>query len=121
MLSKERRSTRKRKLAFVDAICDTSRRGDIDGALELLKGYWIDKKAHPWHRIYTMIETHWTKEGEQRDLAETLLLLRDAVFGSIGIHSLSLTLDTPTSIILPSINWYPSCPNNRKVPQPVIE
>ncbi|MHA2163024.1 MAG: hypothetical protein ACXABF_11430 [Candidatus Thorarchaeota archaeon] len=103
MLSKKRRSKGKRKLAFVDKICDMSRRGDIDGALELLKGYWIDKKAHPWHRIYNMIETHWTKEGEQRDLAETLLLIRDAVFGSIDIHSLSLSLEIPTSKILEEI------------------
>ncbi|MHA1956155.1 MAG: hypothetical protein ACW968_04440 [Candidatus Thorarchaeota archaeon] len=95
MLSKKRRSKGKRKLAFVDAICDMSRRG--------LKGYWVDKKSHPWHRIYNMIETHWTKEGEERNLAETLLLIRDAVFGSIDIHSLSLSLETPTSKILEEI------------------
>jgi len=95
-LSKARQTKKVSKLAFVDAICNMTRRGDIVGIIESQKKYWKDKKSNPWHRIHKLIETHWKKEKKGIDESETLILLRDAVFGSLDIHSLSLALDTPT-------------------------
>ncbi len=65
-----------------------------------LQGYWEDKRKYPWHRIYSMIEKHWEKAGIDEDLGDVLILIRDAVFGALDIHSLSLAIDTPTADIL---------------------
>ena len=62
-----------------------------------MKGYFSDKKAHPWHNIYRDIEKHWLKVYPKKDVTETLILLRDAVFGALGILSLSIALNIPTS------------------------
>ncbi|MHA1481465.1 MAG: hypothetical protein ACTSQZ_08590 [Candidatus Thorarchaeota archaeon] len=99
-LSKARQTKKTSKLAFVDAICDMARRGDIFGIVESQKKYWKNKKSSPWHRVHKLIETHWKKEKEGIDASETLILLRDAVFGSLDIHSLSLAIDTPTHEII---------------------
>lgn len=99
-LSKARQTKKIGKLAFVDAICDMTRRGDIVGIIESQKKFWKDKKSNPWHRIHKLIETHWKKEKEGIDASETLILLRDAIFASFDIHSLSLALDIPTHEII---------------------
>jgi hypothetical protein len=69
----------------------------MNAVTDLMKGYYSDKKSHPWHTIYTDIEKYWTREHPRRDATETLILLRDAVFGALDILSLSITLDVPTS------------------------
>ncbi len=77
-----------------------SSRGDIEATTELLKGYWKDKRTYPWHRLYAIIETHWENENPDKDLQETLILLRDAIFGSLEMLSLSLALNIPVSEVL---------------------
>lgn len=62
-----------------------------------MKGYFADKKAHPWNTIYRDIEKYWTRAHPKKDVKETLILLRDAVFGALEILSLSIALDVPTS------------------------
>jgi hypothetical protein len=99
-LSKTGRLPKSSKLVFVHKIADLSSRGDIEAITELLKGYWKDKRAYPWHRLHAIIETQWEKENPDKDLQETLILLRDAVFGALEMLSLSLVLNIPTSEVL---------------------
>ena len=99
-LSKKGRSPKSSKLVFVHKIADLSSRGDIEAITELLRGYWKDKRAYPWHRLYAIIETQWEKEKPEEDLQETLVLLRDGVFGALEMLSLSLALNVPTSQVL---------------------
>ena len=99
-LSKKGRSPKSSKLVFVHKIADLSSRGDIEAITELLKGYWKDKRAYPWHRLHATIETQWEKEKPDEDLQETLVLLRDGVFGALEMLSLSLALNVPTSEVL---------------------
>jgi hypothetical protein len=99
-LSKKGRSPKSSKLVFVHKIADLSSRGDIEAITELLKGYWKDKRAYPWHRVHAIIETQWKKENPDKDLQETLILLRDAVFGALEMLSLSLALNIPASEVL---------------------
>ncbi len=84
-------------------------RGDIDGFRTLLKGYWKDKKKHPWHRIYGIIQKSWNKEKGAEDPAETIALLRDGILGCLNLHSLSLALDVTAqeilAILLKGKNW----------------
>jgi hypothetical protein len=84
-------------LAYVHKVAELSRRGDIDAVAELMKGYFSDKKSHPWDRVYKDIETYWKREHPKTSATETLILIRDAVFGALDILSLSIALPTPTS------------------------
>ncbi|NWF97210.1 MAG: hypothetical protein HXY34_13820 [Candidatus Thorarchaeota archaeon] len=86
-------SALKKRLAFVEGIADMCRRGDFDAIADSLKEFWKDKKVAPWHRVYSMLESSADAFESQDALSETLLLLRDSVFGVIGAHSLSLALD----------------------------
>jgi hypothetical protein len=69
----------------------------MNAVADLMKGYYSDKSAHPWHNIYKDIEKFWAREHPKRDVTETLILLRDAVFGVFEILSLSIPLDVPTA------------------------
>ncbi|MFW9787718.1 MAG: hypothetical protein ACFFE1_08580 [Candidatus Thorarchaeota archaeon] len=69
----------------------------MDAVANHMKGYFTDKQAHPWHSMYKDIEKYWLKEHPKRDVTESLILLRDAVFSSLEILSLSIALDVPTS------------------------
>jgi hypothetical protein len=99
-LSKKGRSPKSSKLVFVHKIADLSSRGDIEATTELLKGYWKDKRTYPWHRLYAIIEKQWEKENPDKNLQETLILLRDAIFGCLEMLSLSLALNIPASEVL---------------------
>jgi len=66
----------------------------------MMKGYFSDKNANPWHTIYKDIEKYWTKEHPKKDVTETLILMRDAVFGAFEILSLSIAVDIPTSELI---------------------
>ncbi len=77
-------------------ICELSRRGDINAVAESIKGYYANKKTHPWHTIYGDIEKYWDKEYPRKDVTDTLMLLRNAVFGAFDVLSLSIALDIPT-------------------------
>ena len=68
----------------------------MSAVADLMKGYYSDKNAHPWHIIYKDIEKFWTREHPKTDVTETLILLRDAIFGALEILSLSIALDVPT-------------------------
>ena len=100
LLSKKRSTTTFKRLAYVHKVAELSRRGDIDAVAELMKGFFLDKKAHPWHRLYKDIETYWKREHHKKGPTETLILLRDAVFGALDVLSLSITLPNPTSEFL---------------------
>ncbi|MFW9800157.1 MAG: hypothetical protein ACFFD9_06965 [Candidatus Thorarchaeota archaeon] len=77
-----------------------SRRGSMDAIAELMKGYWKDKKAHPWHRLYKILDSEWKSTQEKDSITDKLMLLREGVFGALGILSFSLPLDTTTERIL---------------------
>jgi len=114
-LSKKGRSLKSSKLVFVHKIADLSSRGDIEATTELLKGYWKDKRTHPWHRLYAIIETQWEKENPDKDLQETLILLRDAIFGSLEMLSLSLALNIPANEVLVMVCKGESWKNGRRL------
>ncbi len=90
--------SRTRDVVFVEKVCDLSRRGDVDGIIELMHQYFVDKKASPWHRIIAIISRKW--EPNDKDLPEIMILVRDAVFSALGILSLSLALEESTTDIL---------------------
>jgi hypothetical protein len=72
----------------------------MNAVADLMKGYYLDKKTHPWDTIYNDIEKYWTREYPKKDVIETLILLRDAVFGALEILSLSIALDVTTSELI---------------------
>lgn len=72
----------------------------MSAVADLMKGYYSDKISHPWHTIYRDIEKYWAREHPRKDVTETLILLRDAVFGALGMMSLSIALDVPTSELI---------------------
>ncbi|MGY5877117.1 MAG: hypothetical protein RTU30_15305, partial [Candidatus Thorarchaeota archaeon] len=88
--------SKKKQSPFITRIVDLSRRGDMVAITDSLSGYYKDKKEHPWHRVYAMIE----KEVAASQLTEIVLLLRDAVFGALEILSLSLALECPTEDLI---------------------
>ena len=83
-------------MAYVQKVCDLSRRGDMNAVADLMKGYYRDKEENPWHRIYKDVQSHWSKENPKQDVAETLLLLREAVFGALDILSFGLISEIST-------------------------
>jgi hypothetical protein len=99
-LSKKRSTAKPKRLAYVQKVAELSKRGDIDAVADLMKAYFSDKKSHPWDRVYKDIQTHWKQEHPKTSATETLILLRDAIFGALDILSLSIVLDTPTSDLL---------------------
>ncbi|RDE15418.1 MAG: hypothetical protein C4K49_06205 [Candidatus Thorarchaeota archaeon] len=99
-MSTKRRLPKTSRLAFVSTVCDMSRRGDIDAVIDTFEGYWRDKTRYPWHNTYVMLEKYWALENPETDVSETLLLLRDGVFGALGLHSLSLPIEMSTQEIL---------------------
>jgi hypothetical protein len=76
---------------------------------DLLKGYYKDRETNPWHQIYKNIQSYWQKEFPKEDVSETLLLLREAVFGALDILSFGLISDISTQDVLSTItsesNW----------------
>jgi hypothetical protein len=99
-VSKSRRSRKSGKLTFVEKVCDLSMRGDIDGVTDQLKSFWSDKTTHPWNKMYASIARHWQSTHSAEDVSEALIKIRDAVFGALDMHSLSLALETTTDSIL---------------------
>lgn len=95
-LSKKRSTAKSKRLSYVHRVAELSRRGDIDAVTELMKGFFSDKKTHPWDRVYKDIAMYWKSVHPKKAPTETLLLLRDAVFGSLDILSLSIALPNPT-------------------------
>ncbi|MFW9925313.1 MAG: hypothetical protein ACFFDM_00955 [Candidatus Thorarchaeota archaeon] len=65
-----------------------------------MKGFFSDKKNHPWDRLYKDIQTYWKKDYPNKKPKEILILLRDAIFGALEILSLSIALPNPTSEFL---------------------
>ncbi len=72
----------------------------MSAVANLMKGYYSDKKENPWHSVYKDLEKYWAREHPKKSISETLILLRDAVFGAFDILSLSIALDIPTSEIV---------------------
>jgi hypothetical protein len=99
-VSKSRQSRKSGKLAFVEKICDLSMRGDIDGVRDQLKSFWSDKTTQPWDKVYASIGRYWQSTHSADDVSEALIKIRDAVFGALDMHSLSLALETTTDSIL---------------------
>ncbi len=99
-LPKTSKTSNRGRLEFVRSMCETIRRGDMSAVRESLKGFWDDKETNPWDRVYTDIEKYWAKEHPDEELAETLLLLRDGVFASLDIQSLTLPSKIATSDLL---------------------
>lgn len=64
-----------------------------------MRGYFQDKRSHPWHRIVMDIEKYSPK-GKRSQLGQTMMLLRSGVFAALGILSLVAALDTSTAEIL---------------------
>lgn len=87
-------------LAYVHKICELSKRGDIDAVADMMKGYFSDKDANPWHTIYKDIGKYWDKDYPKKDVTETLMLIRDSVFGGFELLSISIAVDIPTSNLI---------------------
>jgi hypothetical protein len=88
------------QLAYVQKICDLSRRGDMNAVVDMLKGFYRDSKTNPWHRIYKDTRTYLEKENSKTKASETLLLLREAIFGALDILSFGLIAEISTDDIL---------------------
>ncbi len=86
----------------------------MSAVTDLMKGYYSDKEAHPWHSIYKDIQKHWNREHPKRDISETLILLRDAVFGALEILSLSIAVDVPTSEFVTLLTKEPTWKEGRR-------
>lgn len=99
----KRQSIAANKMAFVDKIGEMSRRGDIPAVVETFEGFWTDKAKYPWHTVYPSLEKRMPAKKPDADLSSTLLLLRDAVFGALGLTSLSLALDLSTEEVVKKI------------------
>ncbi|MFW9959182.1 MAG: hypothetical protein ACFFCT_14015 [Candidatus Odinarchaeota archaeon] len=86
-----------------------SRRGDMSAVADLLKAYYRDSKANPWHQIYKDIQMYWQKEHPKEDISEILLLLREAIFGALEILCFGLVSEISTPKILTlltsELNW----------------
>lgn len=98
------------QMAYVQKICDLSRRGDISAVADLMKEYFSDKNGNPWDKIYKDIEKYAIKQPTAENLREVLVLLREAVFGALDILSFSLILEISTSDIIQAFSkekdWY---------------
>jgi hypothetical protein len=81
----------------------------MSAVADMLKGYYKDNKANPWHRLYKDIQMYWKKEHPKEDVSETLLLLREAVFGALDILSFGLITEISTddvlSLLTSEANW----------------
>ncbi len=102
-LPKNSKTSNRGRLEFVRCMCESIRRGDMSAVRESLEGFWDDRETHPWDRVYTDIEKFWAKEHPDEELAETLLLLRDGVFASLDMQSLSLPIKITTSELLQTV------------------
>jgi len=114
IMDAKRRSVAGDKMAFVDMVCDMSRRGDISAVAETFEGYWTDKMKYPWHTLYAGLEKRSATKKPDVNLSNTLLLLRDAVFGALGLTSLSLALEMSTEEIVRRIVKEPSWKEARR-------
>jgi len=92
----------------VRTICDLEKQGNVGEVVNLLKGYFTDKRAHPWHRIYSDIEKYWPKK-DKAGLKEMLLHLRGAIFGAFQVLSVAMLDDLTTERVLETFlrkkNW----------------
>ncbi|MHA2141393.1 MAG: hypothetical protein ACXADC_02875 [Candidatus Thorarchaeota archaeon] len=86
--------------AYLVQFCELSRRGAMDQLIDLMKGYWTDKKSYPLHRLCKILEKEWKKSDDEMLTSERLLLVRDGVFGALDMLSLSLPLDMSTDTII---------------------
>ncbi|MHA1960575.1 MAG: hypothetical protein ACW99U_10100 [Candidatus Thorarchaeota archaeon] len=85
---------------FLQRVCDLSRRGDFDTAKDSLRAFFKDKKTHPWHRLNSILESRHKITKDPAMVSENLILVRDAVFASLDMLSLSLVLDVSYSAVL---------------------
>ena len=108
-LSKKTRRRIPATITYVRSICDMTRRGDINRVAEAIRGYWTDKRAHPWHRIVKELSEKGPRVLEKNELEETAALLRDAVFAALDMLSLSVALNLTTrellDIVLKEKSW----------------
>ncbi|MHA2072189.1 MAG: hypothetical protein ACW985_10450, partial [Candidatus Thorarchaeota archaeon] len=72
----------------------------MDQLVDLMKGYWTDKKAYPLHRLYKIMEKKWKKSDNEEETLERIMLVRDGVFGALDMLSLSLPLDISADTII---------------------
>jgi hypothetical protein len=72
----------------------------MNGVVEMLKGFFRDRKTNPWHQLHKDIQTHWEKEYPKRNVSETLLLLREAIFGALDILCFGLIAEISTYDVL---------------------
>lgn len=87
-------------MAYIQKICDLSRRGDIDAVADLMKGYFSDKTNNPWDTLYRTIEKLSKKDGDTKELREIFILLREGVFGALEILSFCLIPEITTRDII---------------------
>ncbi len=102
-----------KSLAFAHKIVAMSKIGDMDAVADALKAYWTDKRSHPWHLLYKAISKYW-KNDRDGDLREALVYIRDAVFGSLDLLSLSLPLDLTTEELLSVLIRGKTWPDGRR-------
>ncbi|TFG32101.1 hypothetical protein EU527_10875 [Candidatus Thorarchaeota archaeon] len=67
---------------------------------DLMKGYYSDKTKNPWHTVFKDIQKFGEKIDAQHELMEILILIREAVFGALGILSFGLVSEISTARII---------------------
>ena len=68
-----------------------------------MKGYYSDKDENPWHKINKNIQRFINKESSKDKLSETLILLREAIFGALEILSFGLIDKIATENIIKAL------------------
>ncbi len=87
-------------MSYIQRICDLSRRGDMKTISDMMKGYYLDNKKHPWDKISKNILTFLQKELSNEKQSEILILVRAAIFGALDILSFGLIQEIATEDIL---------------------
>ncbi len=65
-----------------------------------MKDYYSDKINNPWDNLYKTIKKSNTKKGDTNELRETLILIREAVFGALEILSFCLIPEISTQDVI---------------------
>lgn len=65
-----------------------------------MKGYFVDRDKNPWQKIYKDIQKYGENEETEDSLKEIMILLREAVFGSLEILSFGLVSEIATEDVI---------------------
>lgn len=67
---------------------------------DMMKGYYSDKKKHPWNKVNKNIQKFLLSESSKEKQSEVLILLRAAMFGALDILSFGLVQEVSSEDII---------------------